>query len=121
MNKTLLIIRREYLSRVQKKSFILLTILMPLIFAGIYALGIYLAVKPGEEKVIGVIDNSELFGDKFTDTESLKFEYSESSENDLKTNVSNGDISGALIIPLLDLEDPDGIILYSKEAFGIRV
>ena len=35
MNKILIIIQREFLNRVSKKSFILLTILMPFIFAAI--------------------------------------------------------------------------------------
>jgi ABC-2 type transport system permease protein len=36
MNKILLIIQREYLSRVKKKSFIIMTLLTPLIVAGFY-------------------------------------------------------------------------------------
>lgn len=35
MNKILIIIQREFLNRVSKKSFILLTILMPFIFAAL--------------------------------------------------------------------------------------
>ncbi|MFN5621343.1 MAG: ABC transporter permease, partial [Flavobacteriales bacterium] len=35
MNKTLLIIQREYLNKVKKKSFLLMTILGPLIFGGL--------------------------------------------------------------------------------------
>ena len=35
MNKTLIIIQREFMTRVKKKSFILLTILTPFIFAAL--------------------------------------------------------------------------------------
>ena len=35
MNKTLIIIQREFINRVSKKSFILLTILMPFVFAAL--------------------------------------------------------------------------------------
>ena len=36
MNKTWIIIQREFINRVSKKSFILLTILMPFIFAALF-------------------------------------------------------------------------------------
>ena len=45
MNNTLLILKQEYLKRVKKKSFILLTILMPFLIAGVYGLVIYFSVK----------------------------------------------------------------------------
>ena len=43
MSKTLLIIQREFLTRVKKKSFILLTILMPFIMVALVAVPIWLA------------------------------------------------------------------------------
>lgn len=45
MKKIALIIQREYLSRVKKKSFIVMTFLGPLLIAAMYALAIYLAVN----------------------------------------------------------------------------
>lgn len=43
MNKTLIIIQREFMTRVKKKSFILLTILMPFIFAALIFVPLWLA------------------------------------------------------------------------------
>ncbi|HIX54051.1 MAG TPA: ABC transporter permease [Candidatus Sphingobacterium stercoripullorum] len=48
MNKTLIIIKREYLSRVKKKSFLLVTFLMPILFIGLYAAIIVLTMKSFE-------------------------------------------------------------------------
>lgn len=121
MNKTFLIIRREYVSRVQKRSFILMTILTPVIFAGIYAIGIYFAIKPGKEKIIQVVDESGLFENKFSNTSSITFEYTSSNIEESKNAVKDGTFSGALLIPDLDLEKPEGIILYSSEALGIGI
>ena len=45
MNKTLLIIQREYLTRVKNKRFILTTILMPLLIVGFIAVSTMLAIK----------------------------------------------------------------------------
>ena len=49
MNKILLVIRREYMTRVRKPSFWLLTLLVPIMLAALYAIPIYLAMKPLEK------------------------------------------------------------------------
>ncbi len=49
MNKLGLIIQREYLTRVKKKSFILLTLLSPLIFVALFTVPALLAVYAGKE------------------------------------------------------------------------
>jgi ABC-2 type transport system permease protein len=62
MNKTLLILKQEYLKRVKKKSFIILTLLVPFLFVGMFALIIYLSVNNDkEERTIAVYDESQLF------------------------------------------------------------
>lgn len=62
MNKILLVIRREYLTRVRKTSFWVLTILVPIMLAALYAIPIYLAMKPLEKSVVLVADESGIFG-----------------------------------------------------------
>ncbi|MBP5547315.1 MAG: ABC transporter permease [Bacteroidales bacterium] len=62
MNKILLVIRREYMTRVRKTSFWVLTVLVPVLLAGLYAIPIYLAMKPVEKSVVVVADESGLFG-----------------------------------------------------------
>ena len=65
MDKIWLILSREYASRVKKKSFLLTTLLTPLLFGGIYALGIYLAVSDSDDKkVIKVLDETGYFVNK---------------------------------------------------------
>ncbi len=64
MNKILLIIQREYFSRVKKKSFIVMTILVPVLFIGMISLIAYIAVKQndfGDKKKIEVADESGRF------------------------------------------------------------
>ena len=63
MNKVLLIIQREYLSRVKKKSFIIMTFLTPLLIAGIYGLigyFTYKGIKDTHDKVAVVSINKTL-------------------------------------------------------------
>ena len=66
MNKILLIIKREYLSRVRKKSFIIMTILGPVLMAGLILAPILLMDSSDEEKKeIWVCDENNLFEPQF--------------------------------------------------------
>ena len=62
MNKIALVIKREFLTRVRKPSFWILTIIVPILLAALYAIPIYLALKPAEKSVVMVVDESGLFG-----------------------------------------------------------
>src|ERR1700733_9678564 len=71
MNKILLIIQREYLSRVKKKSFIVMTILVPVLFIGMIALVAFLVAKQndlGDKHKIEVVDESGRFINKLKST-----------------------------------------------------
>lgn len=75
MNKALLIIKREYFSRVKKKSFLLVTFLVPLFLIGIYAITILLTAKSfqSNQATIHVIDQSGLFQGKLSDSKNTTF------------------------------------------------
>ena len=61
MNKILLILKREYLTRVRKKTFIISTILFPLLYLGvIFGLG-YIGEKTKSNLHVAVIDSSGYF------------------------------------------------------------
>ncbi|MDB5252525.1 MAG: transporter permease [Flaviaesturariibacter sp.] len=61
MNKTFLIIRREYLTRVRKKTFIISTILFPLLYMALIFGSGYLANKGKKNLRVALIDSSGLF------------------------------------------------------------
>lgn len=73
--KILIVIQREYLRRVKKKSFILLTILMPFLMVALVAVPLWLStIKGDEQHLIGVLDpQEEFFQDLPTDTKDLQF------------------------------------------------
>lgn len=113
MNKIFIIIRQEFLNRVRKRSFLIATILLPLIFPAIVAVLIYVAVeqkKSAEKETILYVDESNLF---VPDTSRFKFQKIESIEG-AKEAVKSGASFGALYIPNIDLFDPTGILLYTK-------
>ncbi|HPK05529.1 MAG TPA: ABC transporter permease, partial [Bacteroidales bacterium] len=73
MNKISLIIQREYLTRVKKKSFIVMTILGPVLMAALFIVPVYLAQMGGEVKTIQVVDETGLFSHRFENTKELIF------------------------------------------------
>src|SRR4051812_18380826 len=75
MNKTFLVIKREYLSRVKKKSFILSTILLPLFFVGMIATVTYIQVQDVDNEKVAVVDNTGVFKGNLENTKTLSFEF----------------------------------------------
>ncbi len=102
MNKILLIIQREYLSRVKKKSFIVLTILVPMLFMGMFAMIGYLAVKGddlGDEKKVQVIDESGEFAGKLVNAKSVVYVFSNDNFDTARKNFIEKGYSFLLHIP----------------------
>ena len=116
MNKIFLVIQREYLSRVKKKSFLLATILTPLIFPAI--MGVFLWIAVGETdsvslRIIEVVDDNDLFFLESSDQ--YAFSFSDIDQEIGKLLVQNGDRFGFLYIPKLDLSNPSGIVYYGEK------
>ncbi len=115
MNKILLVIKREYWTRVRKRSFIVMTILTPVLFTGLIGGMVYIAMNDTEDqKVIGVIDDSGLFHNKLTDSEALKFVYLQDDLESAKENIRKGQRDGLLYIPEIDIDQPQNIQFLSE-------
>ena len=101
MNNTLLILKNEYLKRVKKKSFIILTLLVPFLFAGMFALIIFLSLNNDKkERTIAVFDESTLFLGEFGEEAYTKYHFIPKEEyQELKTNLKNTDFYALLYIP----------------------
>jgi len=123
MNKILLVVKREYVTRVRKRSFIIMTLLTPILFASLIGALLWIAtMDQGEEKIITVIDDSGLFKDKFQSTNELHFQYLEKDLEMAKSEFKDRLGSDALLyIPELDIQKPFGILLYSESNphFGV--
>ena len=72
MNKIGLIVSREYFSRVKKRSFLITTLLVPIIIIGFYAaiVAITLSGSSSEKEKIAIIDNAHLFDGKMPESSS---------------------------------------------------
>jgi len=101
MNKSFLILRREYLTRVKKKSFIIMTLLVPLMMAALTILPAYLATMDDkEERTIAVYDPTSLILNKLESNEFTKFHYIPEQEfQELSKNFKAGKYYAVLHIP----------------------
>jgi ABC-2 type transport system permease protein len=78
MNKVALIIKREYITRVSNKRFLLMTFLMPLIFVAFIAGSAYFAATSREEISVAVIDGPEFLQQNLkSDSGSVLFAFPE--------------------------------------------
>ncbi len=116
MDKILLVIQREYLARVKKKSFLIATLLTPLIFPAIMGVFVWIATQEKENqslRIIEVIDETDLFF--MESSEQYAFTSSVDDPEEAKKMVQEGERYGFLHIPKIDLEDPKGIQFYGIE------
>jgi len=125
MNKILLIIQREYLTRVRKRSFLLTTILVPLVIIGFYAAIIAIAVSddPTKEK-IAIVDESNIFttetaAEKGKDS-SVSFQLipNETLES-FKKKYSDQGYTALVHIPPIDINNAKGIEMYSRSSVSM--
>jgi ABC-2 type transport system permease protein len=118
MNKISVIIKREYITRVRKKSFIIMTLLAPVLMASLFILPTLLMLNGDKDfKKIAIIeDGSDLFKNVFHDTEETDFEYLENANiNDLKKTFGQAGYYGILYISPEVITTPNAVQLISKK------
>lgn len=120
MNKLKVIIQREYLSRVKRRSFLLTTLLVPIIIIAFYVLmGWLITSETGDTKRIAVIDQSGYFKNKLANSRSILFAYPNEDLETVKGQMDDAGYAGILYIPSLDVfKVNDNIKYYSNERLG---
>lgn len=123
MNKIKLIIAREYLTRVKKKSFIIMTILGPVLFALLTLMPI-LIQKFSEKEIntILVIDEApQVFTTRLTSTNDIHFINDSVSLKDAKMNLTKYNVDAILYVPADYIKNAHLITLISEKQLGIEV
>ncbi|TAF67792.1 MAG: ABC transporter permease [Cytophagales bacterium] len=122
MKKIWLVIQREYLVRIRKRAFIIMTLLTPVLFAALMIIPVWLATTFESKKTIQVIDQSGIFEgkNKIADKDNLKFFYANEKKNlkEAKEELlkENTPFHALLFIPEnMDINNPQGIELYSPK------
>ena len=119
MNKIILVIKREYLSRVQKKSFIVMTILGPILMAALFIVPIYLSQMSDEVKKVDILDETGWFINKFENSERFNFEYVFTDLETAKTAMMAKKGYSLLYIPRPEVSVPASAMIFSEKQASI--
>jgi ABC-2 type transport system permease protein len=125
MGKISLIIQREYLTRVRKRSFIIMTILGPLLMAGVAIVPVWLASANESVRSIVVLDETGMMDYQLQSNPTIQFSYSHVSLEDAKRNLEKSDNYALVYIP--KAQDDNLIVtqrsikLYSTNQVSLNV
>jgi len=102
MHKILLIISREYMSRVKKKSFLVATFLVPMLLIGVYAGIFFLTKKSFEDNhtIVHVVDENGAIGEQLKSNKNITYSFSNTDLQEQISNLKDGaNNTNLLIIP----------------------
>ncbi len=128
MGKIGIIIRREYLTRVRKKSFLVLTILAPILFAALSLAPAAMLLIPDDERIVLVLDQPGVL-ERWSGNDDVYFQYANPQNytvEDIKTMIKEDDrFHAALFIPTGETWDPDfiakNIVFFSEGDVNMNV
>lgn len=129
MKNIFLITKREYLTQVKKKSFIILTLLAPVLMIGFGALIAFMFKANESSSTFNVVDKSGIFVGKLKSDESIKYVFvPRENERALTSTLKDMDgIEGLLIIPELynndfsSLEKDTKLLINKKIGFDTKL
>jgi ABC-2 type transport system permease protein len=115
MNKIWLIIKREYLTRVRKKTFLLTTILTPILFAGVFAFVIYMTIKSISHEKVAVVDPSGYLKSSLESSKTVTYSFT----NDVDTGnfISKG-YSAVLYAPNTGINQTGNFKLVTQKSLN---
>ncbi|MFO8055553.1 MAG: ABC transporter permease [Bacteroidales bacterium] len=122
MSKVSLIIKREYISRVRKKSFLVMTILGPLLFAALMVLPAYLSTKTDKTNLVNVVDETGMYYKSMKNSSSVKFQYLDMEITEAQQALKTDTADALLYIPLTESSSKGkGIMFYRNNQPSLMV
>ncbi|WP_298647853.1 ABC transporter permease [uncultured Proteiniphilum sp.] len=116
MNRVGLVIQREYITRVRKKSFIILTLLMPLLMVSLSLVPLWLStLNDGSVKNVAVIDNTGIYAPLLKSTDAYQFQVIDGSEQQEPESRLGKDLFAILQITGDLNENPRAVSLTSQK------
>lgn len=120
MSNVSIIIQREFNERVRKKSFIISTLLMPLLMLLLMAApALVMQFSRGEEKTIAVVDQSGLVAPQLEDDEELSFRIVDMPVEEARKQTEG--LFGVLWIGADILADPSAVKLYANSSSSLSL
>ncbi|HAK00019.1 MAG TPA: ABC transporter permease [Bacteroidales bacterium] len=120
MNKISIIIKREYLSRTKKKSFIVMTILGPLLMAALMVAPALIATLSDTDYKIAIVDDSKLFYTAFENTNQFTFSPLETSIDSAKLLLEDRTYDAILHIPDIAFQSPASLRIFSQRSVNVE-
>lgn len=122
MNKILLILGREYLIRVRKRTFLIMTFLSPLLMAAVILVPVFLIIGTESEKIVEVFDENKIFIKKLPNEKKLRFMESKAKTiNEAKAKLPETKHYAVLYIPKMEIDNPQGIKLLAEKNVSIEI
>ena len=122
MNKILLVIQREYFTRVKKPSFWILSLVVPILLAGVYAIPIILAARPLEHANVLVVDDSGLFQGQFRSGRDITYHEAGSIDYARRQLGQTDTLDAIVYIPARETTLPrDAYLYYRTDAPSMTV
>ncbi len=118
--KISIIIKREFLSRVRKKSFIVMTILGPILFAALITLPVIITKWSDSDYSVAIVDDTKLFYDRFDDGNNVIFTHLHTDIDDALELLRREKFDAVLHIPEVAFESPSTLRLFTKKAVNIN-
>ena len=116
MNKTLLIIKREFLVRVKKKSFIIMTLLAPILMASLIIVPVLISETDQQKRLIGLYEINTNFSEDIKDSENIHFTlFDENQMNDFIKDPSKSNYYALLKI------DKNSFTIFSNQQIGLNL
>lgn len=109
LHKIWLVLKREYLTRVKSKSFIIITALTPLAFVAFMGIIVFISISETEvEKRIGILDETDVLVERLVElNETRYFDVSDREIEELRDEVMAGELDGYIVLS-------DSVIEHSK-------
>ncbi|MGA0558026.1 ABC transporter permease [Larkinella sp. VNQ87] len=121
MKTIFLILKREYLVRVKKKSFLIMTLVTPLLVSCIWLIPIFFAMRGIDQKKVEIIDETGRFGDTFKDTKELVFKPVQVPVEQAKKEFARSGYDVLVHIPKDILDNPKSLKIYAEKNVSLEV
>lgn len=116
MKKLLLILSREYRLRLRRPSFWVLTLLVPLLLAALYALPVVVASGEKEQAEVLVVDETGLFENGLRPTPEVAFRRMPSLDYARRTMDTSDRVAAILFIPMREFTIPRDAFFYHRSS-----
>lgn len=114
-SKVMLVLKREYLTRVKTRSFILSTLLTPLVFVGFIVVVVLISLSESEpQKTVGLVDQTEVLASRFIEMDENRYkDVSDVPLDTLRAQVLSGKLDAYLLLSEDNLaSDKDAELIY---------